>query len=685
MAQSKADDLTASQFTLDIDGINAQVDVIEFVGSEGISELFKFDIRFKSEELNILPADAVGKDARFLIHHSEREKLITGIITRFEAIGVHDELGIYNVTLSSELYRLDQIHQSRIFQGVGIRDIIIDVLESAGLTSDYYSYEVDQAFETMEYCVQYRESDLNFLNRICQRFGIFYYHKFSFDSGTKLIFADDSGKLGAFDNDPAILFLSPDGLSSAQDHVADFRVAHTLLTTKFTSRDYNFKTPQLDMTKEAESEKSENLEWYDYPVKAKTQDQAGDHSKLRQESEDCLRFSGSGQSDSIRIIPGYTFELENHNVAELNDNYLVTSMTHQGTVPSLRQQTAEQPGYTNFFTHQLANIPYRSEFKAYQPRINGSQTATVTGPDGHEIYSDEFGRVKVHFHWDRINEPNENSSCWVRVAQAWAGKGWGGMFIPRIGQEVIVDFLEGDPDKPIITGCVYNGENMPPYTLPDDQTKSTIRSESSLGGDGFNEFRFEDAAGSEEIYLHAQKDYNLETLNNKSESVGGSESQKVSKSRTRNVGGDESIKVGGNRSHSVEKDESITIKDNRTLSIGKNSDFTIGKNSTLTIGDTATTDIGKDSSTKIGKSYNIEIGDAYNLKVGKDWGADVGDKIMYNAGKLIMFESGNALTLKCGSASIVLNKNGQIQLKGKNISIKGSGNITIKGSKITQN
>ena len=309
----------------------------------------------------------------------------------------------------------------------------------------------------------------------------------------------------------------------------------------------------------------------------------------------------------------------------------------------------------------------------------GSQTAVVVGQSGEEIWTDSQGRVKVQFYWDRNGKKNDDSSCWVRVATSWAGKNWGFIQIPRIGQEVIVDFLEGDPDRPIVTGRVYNADQTPPYTLPGDQTQSGVKSRSSKGGgtDNFNEIRFEDKKGSEQIVIHAEKDEQIDVENNESvtigkdrtESVGANESITIGKNRTESVGGDESVSVDGNRTHSVTKNESVSVDGNRSL--------TVAKDETIDVTGKRTDSVGKNEDVTIGENRSGNIGKDDTLSVGKNLAMDAGDSV----------------TIKTGDASITMKKNGDIKIKGNNITIEGSGKInvkassdvTIKGSKVSTN
>jgi type VI secretion system secreted protein VgrG len=342
-----------------------------------------------------------------------------------------------------------------------------------------------------------------------------------------------------------------------------------------------------------------------------------------------------------------------------------------------------------------AKAPFRPARVTPKPIVQGAQTAIVVGKAGDEIYTDEHARVKVQFHWDRQGKNDENSGCWIRVAQTWAGKQWGAIHIPRIGQEVIVDFLEGDPDKPIITGRVYNGANMPPYDLPANKTQSGVKSRSSKEGTpaNFNEIRFEDKKGSEQLFIHAEKNQDIEVENDETHWVGhdrtktvdNDETTHVKGNRTETVDKDESITIAGTRTESVDKTETITIAKSRTESVGESESVSISKDQQLTVGGSRTRDVTKDETITIGKKQQNSIGDARTTSVAKDDTLDVGKKLTIDAG--------DQITLQTGSASITMKKDGTIQIKGKDITIEGSGKINvkassdvvIKGSKIQQN
>ena len=403
----------------------------------------------------------------------------------------------------------------------------------------------------------------------------------------------------------------------------------------------------------------------------------------------------------------------------MNQEYILTRVDHNGTQPMALQELADA-SESNTYGNSFACILGTSNFKPVRPprpSVNGVQTAEVTGPAGEEIHVDEFGRIKVQFHWDRLGKKDENSSCWLRVAQPWAGSGWGAVCIPRIGQEVVVDFIDGDPDRPVVTGALYNGANMPPYTLPADKTKTTFKSNSTLGGGGFNEFRFEDKKGSEEIYIHGQKDETIQINNDKNQTVGHDETLSVGNNRTKSVGVDQSESIGSNKTitvgqthtETVGTDMSLTVGTNRTVKIGSNQTETIGGNDTHSIGGNQSTTISQNktetvaiaSAETIGAAKALTIGAAYQTSVGGAMNTTVGvsqsDQVVMNksvnvgrnysseAGKNITVEAGESITLVCGESSLTMKKDGTITLNGKKITEQASGNIILKANKILQN
>jgi type VI secretion system secreted protein VgrG len=417
-------------------------------------------------------------------------------------------------------------------------------------------------------------------------------------------------------------------------------------------------------------------------------------------------------------LTGSIFKLANYtDRSDQEGEYLITSTS----IEAVSNEYTAGADNEHEFSCSFTAIPSKEQFRpprvTPKPVVNGPQTAVVVGPAGEEIHTDEYGRIMVQFHWDRLGKKDENSSCWIRVGQLWAHGGWGSIWLPRINMEVIVEFLEGDPDRPLVTGCVYNGTNKPPYPLPANKTQSTIKSNSSKGGGGSNEMRFEDKKGSEEIYIHAQKDRNLviehdetkvvhhdrvKTIDNdetshikhdRTETVDNNETITIHANRTETVDKDETITISGNRTETVQKEESITINGGRTENVAKNESITIGggrtesvgKDESITIGASRTESVGKDESITIsggrtesvGKDESVSISGARSLSISKD------DSI--SVGKTLSLTVSDEITITCGSASINMKKNGDITISGKAINIKGSGDVTVKGQKILQN
>ena len=346
--------------------------------------------------------------------------------------------------------------------------------------------------------------------------------------------------------------------------------------------------------------------------------------------------------------------------------YMLLEVRHTARAGDYRSWESSPIDYQNDFLAIPYSVPYRPLQVAPKPRIWGTQTALVVGKAGEEIWTDKHGRVKVQFYWDRLGKKDENSSCWVRVSSAWAGKGWGCINIPRIGQEVIVEFSEGDPDLPIITGRVYNAEQTPPYTLPANQTQSGIKSRSSKGGgtDNFNEIRFEDKKGGEELYIHAEKDKNEIVENDNTESIGHDE--------TIDVGNNQTVNIGKNRSLSVGVNDAVSIGKNRTENVGENETVSIGKNRTHTIGKVEKLAVGENRLTTVGKSEKLNVTDDRAVTIGKNDNLKVEKKLVINAGDEIL--------IKTGDASITMKKSGEITIKGSDITLEGSGKITVKAS-----
>ena len=449
------------------------------------------------------------------------------------------------------------------------------------------------------------------------------------------------------------------------EHVYEFRKGVWSLD------DYDFNTPTKDQFQSTSStSKFANVDKYEHYEYAPYHDFAGlrDLSKKRIEAEEVPMNIIEASSDCSSFYAGGKFELSKHAVKDEIGNYVITAIRHRAYDNSYLAGNESQSEYGNDFTCIPDSVYYRPPLIHSKPYMRGPQSAVVVGPKSEEIYIDDLGRIKVQFHWDRLGKNNETSSCYIRVMQPWAGSGWGTSFIPRIGMEVIVNFIDGDPDRPIVTGSVYNGDNAIPFT---SKTQSGIRTRSTLKGDASNcnELRFDDLKGSEQVFIHAEKNMDTEVEN------------------------DETLSIDHNRTKTIGDDETSSIGKNRDKSVGENQSESIGKNKTISVGDNHEESIGKDKTLDVGKNHTESIADNMSVTVGKNLTESIGKNYSSDTGKTLTFTAGDKIVLKTGSASITLKSNGDITIKGSNIKLSGSGKIdvkaggavSIKGSSVSTN
>lgn len=644
-----------------------------FSGVEEISTPFRFILELLSEKPTIDPEGILRQPMTVSIRLADgSERVIHGIVARFTQLGRMEELSAYQAEIVPWLWFLSLTRDCRIFQEKSVLEIITEILD------DYENLEYDVrtvgSYQPRGYCVQYRETDLDFVSRLMEEEGIFYFFEHS-TSGHKLVLGDDSSVFKDCLQKEARFSGSPGGWTD-EDVLTGIVREHAVHTTAVTLTDYDDLQPSLDLLSSAV--KGSDNEIYDYPGKY-TNTTAGErYASLRLESLASLGEVVRGTGNCRTFQSGQLFAIADYFKDNSNKKCLLLSVGHTGRGGGYRSG-ADQAHYSNQFECIPAEVPFRPFRKTEKPIVRGSQTAVVVGPAGEEIYTDEHGRVKVQFHWDRAGKKNEGSSCWIRVSQPWAGKSWGAVAIPRIGQEVIVDFLEGDPDRPIITGRVYNKTQTPPYALPGNKTQTGIKSRSSKGGNGatFNEIRMEDKKGEELLYLHAERDKQVVVEKDRFEEVGSNESIKIGGDRSESVGKNEGINIGAN--------QTLTVEASRTVSVSGDMSLTVGKNNTDDVGSNQTETIGKNKTVSVGKDQNLSVGENWVTKVGKNHTESVGKAFTLQAKDGVLIESKKEIVIKAGSASITLKKNGDIEIKGKKINVKGSGDVTIKGSKITEN
>ncbi len=561
-----------------------ELKVLGFTATERISTAFDVRLTLVSED-EVKFDEVMGKEAVLTILVEDSERFFHGIINQFSQAGRSGDHRLYRARLVPSLWLLSLEQDCRIFQDMYVLEIVKQILEEGGLTSEWFSFRLQGQYQPKTYCVQYREADLHFISRLLEEEGIFYFFEHTKDKHL-LIFGDSTVNYQPITGEALVTFSDAESMVPTEEFVKAFTMSQRIHTGKITLRDFNFEKPALDLTSQDENKSYKHLEAYDFPAEYYEQDSGKKMAQMRLQEAVMFRETADGESNCCRFVPGFTFKLTGHELTGLNQEYLLVQIMHRGTQPQVLRDRAGQGGtvYSNEVMVIPSLVSFRPERQTPKPVIEGIQTAKVVGLSGEEIYTDEYGRVKVQFHWDREGEYNEKSSCWIRVSHSWAGGQYGYFSLPRVGQEVIVSFVEGDPDRPLITGRAYNADHLPPYPLPDDKTKSTIKSK-SYKGEGANEIRFEDDAGKEQLYIHAQKDLDIRVLNDRKTTVDNTQHLIVTGESNTKVGslsvtveGDEAIKVGGQRSLTVEKDILKDFKKSHKAEVGKEHYLKAGTN-----------------------------------------------------------------------------------------------------------
>jgi type VI secretion system secreted protein VgrG len=495
-------------------------------GREGLSELFDYRVELLSEDDAIALEDILGTPLMLVMTvQGGAERYFHGHVVQFVYAGTDGSYACYHARVRPWLWFLSTTTDCRIFQNLSVPDIIAQIFAKYPVAS--YTFKLNETHAPREYCVQYNETDLNFVQRLLEDEGIFYFFEHK-DGEHKLILADNKEAYLQRDGYKEVPFYPRDDESRRErDHLYDWRSALDVRPGQFSQTSFDFEKPRADLATRRAAPMPHALaegEVYCYPACYVEIDHGNLLARLRLEEHQATHKRMRGAGTVAGLGSGQTFSLTNYQRKDQNDKYLVLSVEHEIWADGYRSNSSggEEEPYLCAVEVQPSAVPFRPPLVAQKPVMAGLQTAVVTGPAEEEIWTDKYGRVKVQFPWDRLGKGDENSSCWIRVCQAWAGTNFGGIHIPRIGQEVIVEFLQGDPDRPIITGRVYDGANMPPYDLPAKATQSGLKSNSTKGGAGFNELRFEDKKNKEDIYLHAQKTWTIDVQDAETETVGTS-------------------------------------------------------------------------------------------------------------------------------------------------------------------
>jgi type VI secretion system secreted protein VgrG len=690
-----------------------------FSGTECVSEPFEFRLSLLSEqadlELKILMGEPITVT---LVTSSKEARYFHGYVTSFMFAESDGGMAFYEAVISPWTEFMKYRYNCRVFQEMSVIDIIRKVL-SAPEYKPYAKFEID--LEEADYtpitlCVQYNESDFSFISRLMEEYGIYYHYLFE-ESCHTLVIKDDSANSPLMPMQDKIEYNTESG-AAKNDTIRAWRPARKLVSNSYASKTFDFKKPNDAMNAEVETNHQmgdlPKMERYEYPgVYAYKDDQAGNRFvKLRIEEQEFKSKLFHGQGNVRSLTCAHTFELKNHfdlGGTVHDRTFFVVSVTHTGANNFMNED--QSTIYENQFTCIRKKIPFRPGRCTPKPTMRGLQSAIVVGSSSDEIHCDKYGRILLQFHWDREGQFNAQSLCWVRVATQWAGSKFGFVSLPRVGTEVLVDFLEGDPDRPIVTGAVYNEVNMPPWELPNNKTQSGILTRSTTGGnyDNSNALRFEDKKGAEEVWLHAEKDQRIE--------VEHDESHEVGHDRKKTIKHDENVMVGNNRTEHVVGNETITVDQNRTETVIGNESIAVTgyKNTTIakfkseTVALASTEQVGLARNLTVGGAYTIEVGAAMNTTIGGVQGTQVGKSRFVSVGsnqtttiggshtedvtKNRTMTAGDRIELICGASSLIMKKDGTIVLKGKDISVqasggatvKASGDLVLKGSKIKEN
>ncbi len=645
--------------------------LVGFTGQEAVSQLFSFQLDLMAENRQDVAFDKLlGQKITVSLTLPDRKKRYFNGVCNRVIQGVRDKIfTAYRMEIVPQFWLLTRRAQSRIFQHISVPDILKKVL--AGLDVEY---EIRGTFQPRDFCVQYRETDFNFASRLMEEEGIYYFFKHAAD-GHKMVVANTPQSHPDMPEMSEIIFEEVEGGMRKEERIYDWQKVQELRSGKYTLWDHSFELPHKHLeadkliqesvavgkvTHKLKVGNNEQLEIYDFPGEYAQRfdgiDKGGGEqpSEIQKIFDDNKRTVGirmqqeavpgliiRGASNCRHFVTGHKFTLKEH--FNGNDQYVLTGLNHSARLSAADYRSGESGEFTydNTFICIPFAVPFRPPQKTPKPVVQGTQTAVVVGPAGEEIFTDKYGRVKVQFHWDREGKGDADSSCWVRVATPWAGKNWGTIYIPRISMEVIVDFLEGDPDQPIVVGCAYNADMMPPYKLPDNKTMSTTKTMSSKGGGGFNELRFEDKKGQEQVFLHGEKDQDIRIKNDRREWIGNDRHLHVERDKREYIKQDDHTIVHRDQIELIERDHHVEIKGKEAIKVGGSHSLDVGGSIIAKAAENHLEEAGQEIHLKAGMKVIIEAGVQLSLKVGGNF-VDIGPAGVTIQGTMVLINSGGA-------------------------------------------
>ena len=662
------------QITLKIDGLSTEVQVGGFSGHDGLSELFVYDVNISSEE-TIDATSVVGANALLSL---PQNGFLHGLVNRCQLAGKTGKRHQYQVRLVPCVWPMAQGQNCRIFQGKTVQAIVETLFGDRGLAAP--RFVLKETPEPRVFCVQYHESDWAFITRLLEESGIYYYFTHG-QSGHEIVFTSDASphpKVEAHKQDGSktteLPYHPTAGQNVVEDHVTELVARHELKPDTYVVREQQLERPWELATfdKSEQSQASKPIEIYDYVGEPKGRQPARlPQARLEEQRVPTLRLEGSSTCAALRA--GIAFDLVRYVDDTLNKELLLVRVEHRCSQGQDESGATGSFDYGNRFTVILRSTPFRPPPVTPRPVIHGVQAAVVVGPAGEEIYTDELSRVKVQFPWDRLGANDDKSSAWVPVAQLTASSNWGALFIPRIGEQVIVEFLDGDPDQPLIIGQVYHRRNMPPASLPGDKTQTVIKTNSSPTTGGYNEIRLEDKAHAEMVTIRAELDRTDIVQRDMSSSVGRNKSTSVGKNETYSVGVNYTETVGGNWEQTVKGNKTVTVTGNLDETIGTNVTYTVGGSQTETISGAQVIVVGGHAETVLGARSHIVTGSDSLVATGSFTAVGT-------AGATILTPVQLSLT---GAAGVSVSSGASITLTAPAITISAGGSLTILGGAIS--
>jgi len=555
-----------------------------FDGTEGLGELFEYRIEaLSTKELGDSDFDgAIGRNCSLTLKSYGGERIFNGVLVEAQWLGLKGVYYAYRLVLRPWLWQLTRTTHCRIFSDKRAPEIIKEVFDKRGFND--FRDALTENYPKLEYCVQYRETDFAFVSRLMEQHGIYYFFEHSADKHV-LVLADAKSSHKPVPGHEKTPFIALGGDDRRdREHIYHWATERRFRTGKVELNDYDFKQPGKKLlvnTKASERYTKSDMEFYDHPGKYTERSDGERYAKVQLEAEQALDYRRHATGDAASLFPGGMTTLEQHPKDSENIQHLIVRAMHSFVSEFYRTGADVVPGQVYYGNYEFlkSERPYRSQIVTPKPEVLSVHTAKVVGKEGEEIDTDEFGRIRVEFFWDR----DKSFSRWARVLQPWAYKQWGTQFIPRVGMEVVVVYEEGDPDQPLVIGSVYNGDNKHPYKLPDNKTQSGIKSNSSKGGNGYNEYMFEDKKGSELIRMHAQKDYDVTVHHVETRKIGEDGVSGASRDTTLLTGDDVLTVATGSQSKTVARNVSQTIGMAKTTTIGMARSTTIGAADTLSV------------------------------------------------------------------------------------------------------